>query len=120
MAVDALATALLGLVLLFFPRPVADGLGLPEADPAVYANLAGAVLLGLALALVRAADAPGRHRAIVEGSAVAKGLAAVVLVLWLTALDARVEVRGVTALALVAAGLAALAALQARALVKES
>jgi drug/metabolite transporter (DMT)-like permease len=111
--VDALVHALVGCVLLFFPGPLVDALGVPSPDPAIYANLAGAALLGLALALARASQSPEDHRSVIEATTVANVLAAAVLAVWLIALNADATATGKAVLGVVAASLAVLAALQA-------
>ncbi len=116
LTVDALLTALVGLLLLFFPRRLVEISGVPDPDPSIYANLAGAALLGLALALVRAAETPVLHRAVIEASIAVKVLWAVVVVLWATALDLGVGARGTAVLVVVAGAFAVLAALEAEGL----
>jgi len=116
LAADALIAALLGALLLFFPGSIVDPLGVPDPDPAIYANLAGALLIGFALALGRSVRRPEESRTVVEAAMVANALSAAVLVVWLAALDNDATTTGKVVLGLVAAGLAALAALQARAL----
>jgi hypothetical protein len=112
--VGALVHALVGCVLLFFPDPLVDALGVPAPDPAIYANLAGAALLGLAVALARASQSPQEHRAVIEAATVADVLAAAVLAVWLLALNADdATTTGKAVLGVVAACLAVLAALQA-------
>lgn len=116
LAADALATALVGLLLLFFPRQAVTASGVPDPDPAVYANLAGAALLGLALALVRAAEAPVMNRGLIEASIAVKTLWAVVVLVWATALDLDAGARGTAVLSAVAVLFAVLAALEAEGL----
>jgi peptidoglycan/LPS O-acetylase OafA/YrhL len=100
-------------VLLFFPDPIVDPLGVPAPDPAIYANLAGAVLLGLALALARASQRPEEHRTVIEATMVANVLAAAVLAVWLIALNTDATTTGKAVLGAVAACLAVLGAVQA-------
>ncbi len=50
--VDGWINLLLGFVLLFFPAPLADALGLPEVETAFYPSILGAVLVGIGLALL--------------------------------------------------------------------
>jgi hypothetical protein len=102
-----------GCVLLFFPGPLVDALGVPSPEPAIYANLAGAVLLGLAVALARASQSPEEHRAVIEAATVANVLAAAVLAVWLLALNADATTTGKAVLGTVAGCLAVLGALQA-------
>ncbi len=113
LAADALLTALVGLLLLFFPSRLVELAEVPDPEPAVYANLAGAALLGLAVALVRAAETPVLHRGVIEASVAVKALWAVVVVLWATALDLGAGARGTAVLAIVAGAFAVLAAVEA-------
>jgi len=50
--IDAAINLALGLGLLFFPDAVVELLGIPRAESAFYASILGAVLIGIALALV--------------------------------------------------------------------
>lgn len=52
LTVDGLINLLLGLLLMVFPAPLVAALGLPEAEPAFYANILGGVLFGIGLALM--------------------------------------------------------------------
>jgi hypothetical protein len=104
---------LVGCVLLFFPGPIVDPLGVPAPEPAIYANLAGAALLGLALALARASQSPEEHRTVIEATMVANVLEAAVLAVWLTALNPAATATGKAVLAVVAGCLAVLGGLQA-------
>jgi len=51
LALDGLGNVLLGLLLAFFPGPLADVLGLPRLECAFYPSLFGAVLVGIGVAL---------------------------------------------------------------------
>jgi hypothetical protein len=113
LAIDALATALVGLLLLFFPEQLVELSGVPDPEPSIYANLAGAALVGLAVALVRAAETPVLHRGVIEASVAVKGLWAVVVVVWGTALELDAGTRGTVVLGAVAGLFALLAALEA-------
>jgi hypothetical protein len=50
--VDAVINLLLGVALVFFPRPLVAALGLPGAVSAFYPSILGAVLFGIGLALL--------------------------------------------------------------------
>lgn len=50
--VDASINLVLGLLLLFFPGPLVDALGMPKSDQAFYPSILGAVLFGIAIALL--------------------------------------------------------------------
>jgi MYXO-CTERM domain-containing protein len=113
LGVNALVDALLGCVLLFFPEELVDALGLPASDPAIYANLAGAMLLGVAVGLAGASRAPEGQPALADAVLVADGLGAVVLIVWVTVLDSGATAVGTAVLSVAAAALAALAALLA-------
>ena len=52
LTVDGLINLLLGLLLIVFPAQLVAMLGIPEAEPAFYANILGGVLLGIGLALM--------------------------------------------------------------------
>jgi hypothetical protein len=113
LAADALMTALIGLLLLFFPERLVDLAGIPDPEPAIYANLAGAGLVGLAVALVRAAETPVLHRGVIEASIAVKLLWAVVVIVWGAALELDAGARGTAVLGAVAGLFAVLAALEA-------
>jgi hypothetical protein len=50
-AVDSIVNVLLGLLLLIFPRSLVEWLGLPLPSSAFYAQILGAVILGIGVAL---------------------------------------------------------------------
>ena len=50
--VDALINLILGVLLAAFPRSVVELLGVPHTDVAFYPSILGAVLIGIAVALV--------------------------------------------------------------------
>ncbi|MDX6554587.1 MAG: hypothetical protein QOD86_782 [Miltoncostaeaceae bacterium] len=100
-------------MLLFFPEQLVDRLAIPNPEPAIYANLAGAALVGLAVALVRAAETPVLHRGVIEASIAVKLLWAVVVIVWGTALELDAGTRGTAVLGAVAGVFAVLAALEA-------
>ncbi|MBN1502704.1 hypothetical protein JW930_04105 [Candidatus Woesearchaeota archaeon] len=50
--IDALINFLLGVLLLLFSKPLAGFLGMPYSDVYFYPNILGAVLVGIAIALV--------------------------------------------------------------------
>ena len=49
---DAIINLLLGVLLMIFPRPLVDFLGMPSAINAFYPSLLGAVLFGIGIALL--------------------------------------------------------------------
>ena len=52
LAVDAAINIVLGVLLIAFPRPLVDALGVPASQSAFYPSILGAVLLGIGIALV--------------------------------------------------------------------
>ncbi len=81
--IDALAKFALGALLVLVPGPVAVLLGLPREKRFFYARLLGAVLFGLALALVvEGAEGAGRGLGL-KGAFVVNLSAAAVLVMLL-------------------------------------
>lgn len=49
---DAIINLLLGVLLLIFPKPLVDFLGIPSATNSFYPSLLGAVLFGIGIALL--------------------------------------------------------------------
>jgi hypothetical protein len=76
---DGIFNLLAGLVLLFFYRPVVALIGWPDTDTPIYANVLGAALIGLSLAVLFAANHPDRSRDTILASIVAKAVAGVVI-----------------------------------------
>ena len=72
---DGIFNGLSGIFLLFYIRPVLDLIGWSEIDAPIYANVLGAALVGLSLAVILAANHPERSEDIILSSIVAKGLA---------------------------------------------
>ena len=60
-----------------------DALDLPQGQPALFVQVGGAALLGLAYLLWRAADEAPLRGPVALSAAVADGLAAVVVLVWL-------------------------------------
>jgi hypothetical protein len=60
-----------------------DALDLPQGQPALFVQVGGAALLGWAYVLWRAADEPPLRAPVALAAAVADGLAALVVVIWL-------------------------------------
>jgi hypothetical protein len=79
---DGAFNLLAGLALLFFYRPVIELIGWPDTDAPIYANVLGAALIGLSLAVLFAADHPESSRDTILASVVAKGLAGVAILYW--------------------------------------
>jgi hypothetical protein len=79
---DGAFNFLAGLVLLLFYRPVVTLIGWPDTDTPIYANVLGAALIGLSLAVWFAANHPEQSRDTILASVVAKGLAGVIILYW--------------------------------------
>jgi hypothetical protein len=60
-----------------------DALDLPQGQPALFVQVGGAALLGWAYVLWRAADDPPLRAPVALAGAVADGLAALVVLIWL-------------------------------------
>ena len=91
-----------------------NALDLPQGRPALFVQVGGAVLIGLAYVLWRAASEPALHAPLALGTAIADTLATLVILVWLV--SGRLEgvgALGTTLLVLTALALAAFAALKA-------
>jgi hypothetical protein len=92
-----------------------DALDLPQGRPALFVQVGGAVLVGLAYLLWRAAEEPPLRATVARAAAAADGLAAVVVLVWLvTGLPDDVDALGTILLIALLIVLAAFAALKAR------
>jgi hypothetical protein len=60
-----------------------DALDLPQGQPALFVQVGGAALVGWAYLLWRAADAPPLRASVALAAAIADGLAALVILIWL-------------------------------------
>jgi hypothetical protein len=60
-----------------------DALDLPQGKPALFVQVGGAALVGWAYLLWRAADAPPLRASVALAAAIADGLAALVVLIWL-------------------------------------
>jgi hypothetical protein len=112
---DALLDVALGTVLLLAAW---DGLyralGFPPPEPAVFAEIAGALLLGFAYLLWVAPDYTALVRRVAEAAAMTNGITAALIALWLASRPVGLEFLGwILAVALTLA-LAAMAYLEAR------
>ena len=83
--IDALINLILGILLLAFSKPVTDFLGVPYSETYFYPNILGAILIGIAVALViEYRRKPGDLAGLGLGGAVAMNLCAgFVLASWL-------------------------------------
>jgi hypothetical protein len=79
---DGVFNLIAGLVLLLFYRPAVALIGWPDTDVPIYANVLGAALIGLSLAVLFAANHPESSRDTILASIVAKVLAGVIIVYW--------------------------------------
>jgi hypothetical protein len=79
---DGVFNLIAGLVCLLFYRPVVALIGWPDTDVPIYANVLGAALIGLSLAVLFAANHPESSRDTILASIVAKVLAGVIIVYW--------------------------------------
>jgi hypothetical protein len=79
---DGIFNLTAGLVCLLFYRPAVALIGWPDTDVPIYANVLGAALIGLSLAVLFAANHPESSRDTILASIVAKVLAGVVIVYW--------------------------------------
>ncbi|MGH2657724.1 MAG: hypothetical protein ACRDIZ_13695 [Actinomycetota bacterium] len=91
-----------------------DALGLPPAEPPVFAVIAGVLLLGFAYLLWVAPDYAVLGRRVAETAAIVNGLIAAVVVLWLVTGPVGVRLLGVGIALVVAAAKGVLAAAEAR------
>lgn len=92
-----------------------DALDLPQAQPALFAQVGGAALLGFAYLLWRAADEPPLRAPVALAAAGADGLAALVVLVWLVAgLPGDVDALGTVLLIALLVVLGAFAVLKAR------
>lgn len=84
MRANAVFFALAGLLLLVATwGGLYDLLRLPIAQPEVFTQLAGAILIGYAYVLSTTPDNPAMLRPVATGTAVADGLSALVILIWL-------------------------------------
>jgi hypothetical protein len=93
-----------------------DALDLPQAQPALFVQVGGAALLGWAYVLWRAADEPPLRAPVALAAAVADGLGALVVVIWLVTgeLPNDVDALGTILLIALVVVLGAFAVLKAR------
>lgn len=94
--IDSLINVLLGIVLLLFPKPAVEALGLPPIETAFYPNILGAVLIGIGIALlIEWRRKPARPAGLGLGGAVAINLCGgIVLAGWLLVGGLDIPLRG--------------------------
>jgi ABC-type amino acid transport system permease subunit len=92
-----------------------DALDLPQGQPALFVQVGGAALVGWAYLLWRAADAPPLRASAALAAAIADGLAALVILIWLVTgeLPDNVDALGTILLILLIVVLGAFAVLKA-------
>jgi hypothetical protein len=111
---DALVNLLLGVLLVFFPSGLVRALGIPNATPAFYAGILGAVLFGIGLALLLEAYGPVRGLGLgLAGAILINICGAIVLAGWLLFGGLVIPLRGVIFLWSVVLVLGAISALEA-------
>ena len=112
---DAVFDVVVAVVLLFGTWDgLYETLNLPQARPALLVQLGGATVLGLAYLLWVAGDDERLRRPVALGAAIANGLSAVLILIWLLFRDLGLETTGTVLLFVVAAVLAGFAAVQAQ------
>ena len=95
LTVDAVVNLALGLLLILFPRNVVNWLGVPIPDFTFYANILGAVLFGIGLALLIERFRPLQMRGLGLDGAIAINICgAGALALWLIFGDLNIPTRG--------------------------
>lgn len=115
---DAAANVALGVPLLLAPRTVARLLALPEVTQTFYPRVLGAVLTGIASALLMERRRVGSARLVglgTGGATAVNGLGGAAVALWLFSSEAEpLPARGRALLGAVAAGVLAIGAVEAR------
>lgn len=118
LAVDAAVNLALGVPLLLAPRAIARSLALPEATQTFYPRVLGAVLTGIASALLVERRRVGSTEPVglgTGGAIVINGLGGAAVGLWLFSAEAgRLPARGRALLGVVAASVLAVGAVEAR------
>ena len=93
--IDAVINLALGLLLILFPRNVVLWLGVPVPDSTFYANILGAVLFGIGLALLIERFRLLQMRGLgLDGAIVINICGAGALALWLIFGDLQLSTRG--------------------------
>lgn len=101
---DALFSVLVGLLLLAGTWDgLYDALDLPQAQPALFAQVGGAVLCGVAYLLWLAARTPALMVPVARASALMSGISAGVVLAWLINGELGIDALGTVLLALAAA-----------------
>lgn len=94
--IDGLVNLALGGLLVAFPRPIVQALGLPDTDVAFYPSILGGVLFGVGIALfIERARPPARAVGLGLGGAIAINLCGGVLLAgWLVFGNLALPARG--------------------------
>jgi hypothetical protein len=115
--VDAVADAAIGVIFVLDSWDgLYDKLDLPQALPALMAQLGGAVLLGFAYLLWQATGGGALRRAVATAAAGANGAATLILAAWLVfrdKADLQIGTQGIVELIVVAVALALFAVAEA-------
>jgi hypothetical protein len=105
--VDAAVNLILGVLLVTFPSSIVGLLGVPQTDATFYPSILGAVLLGIAVALVveYVRTSPGAVGLGLVGAVSINLIAAIFLAGWLLSAKLAIPLRGQIFLWVLAAGL---------------
>lgn len=115
LSANAIVYGLAGAILVLAPTSgFFDALGLPAAEPELYTQLAGGLLLVFAVLLWEGPTDPVLERHIGRAAAAANILGAVVLALWLVSGELDADRRGEGILWIATVALAGLATLESR------
>jgi hypothetical protein len=110
--VDALVTAIAGVLLALGTWDgLYNALDLPQAKPAIWTQVAGAFMLGVAYALWLATRTPALMLPLARAGAIISGLSTGVIVAWLVKGGLGIGTQGKAELGVMAAGLALLTVL---------
>jgi peptidoglycan/LPS O-acetylase OafA/YrhL len=94
--IDALINLILGVVLLTFQPSLAEALGVPQTEQTFYPTILGAVLFGIALALLL--ECAGRPQGLVGlglgGAIIINLCGGIVLAIWLASGRLAIPMRG--------------------------
>ena len=114
LAADALVNLALGGLLLVFPEPLVDALGVPPAESAFYPSILGGVLIGIggALLVERARPSTAGRGLGLAGAVVINLCGGMVLAGWLLFADLALPPRGSLLLWLLVALLVGLSLLE--------
>jgi hypothetical protein len=94
--IDAIINLILGMLLLIFPAPLAEALGVPQTDTRFYPSILGAVLFGIGIALlIEWRRKPSKLMGLGLGGAIAINICGgVVLAGWLLIGGLNIPLRG--------------------------